>query len=217
MTVYLSQIFNEVLHEVSQSLLIPVMIILALFLIYSIISLGILLAEYYNRKKPKIDFKYLLGQILSLNIQNKENKSDRIIELINSSDMSSDHKKVLSNLAITSNISPEFRESIAFKMVEDETIKVAKKLEKTDIIAKIAPAIGLMGTLIPLGPGLTALGSGDIQNLSQNLILAFDAAILGMAAASIAFTISKIRRRWYEEDISNLESLAESVLEVLKF
>lgn len=217
MTVYLSQLFNEVLHEVSQSLLIPVMIILALFLIYSIISSGILLAEYYNRKKQKIDFKYLLGQILSLNTQNKENKSNTIIELINSSDMSSDHKKVLSNLAITSNISSEFRESIALKMVEDETIKVAKKLEKTDIIAKIAPAIGLMGTLIPLGPGLTALGSGDIQNLSQNLILAFDAAILGMAAASIAFTLSKIRRRWYEEDISNLESLAESVLEVLKF
>ena len=49
-------------------------------------------------------------------------------------------------------------------MVEDEEIINAKKLEKTDVIAKIAPAIGLMGTLIPLGPGLTALGAGNIQD-----------------------------------------------------
>lgn len=216
MTVSFTQIFNEVLHEVSQSLLIPVMIILAIFFIYSIINLGMLLAEYYHRKKIKIDFKEILGQILSSNTQNEDKKPDSIIEFVNSSNISLDHKEVISNLAVTSNLTPEFRESIAIKMIEDETIKAAKKLEKTDIIAKIAPAIGLMGTLIPLGPGLTALGSGDIQNLSQNLILAFDAAILGMAAASIAFTISKIRRRWYEADISNLESLVESVLEVLK-
>lgn len=101
-------------------------------------------------------------------------------------------------------------------MVEDEGIYAAKRLERTDIIAKISPAVGLMGTLIPLGPGLTALGEGDIQSLANHLLTAFDAAVLGMAAAAIAFTISKIRRRWYEEEISNLETLADTILEILK-
>jgi biopolymer transport protein ExbB/TolQ len=101
-------------------------------------------------------------------------------------------------------------------MVEDENINSAKKLERTDIIAKIAPAIGLMGTLIPLGPGLTALGAGNIQSLAQHLTIAFDAAVLGMASASIAFITSKIRRRWYEEDISNLETMVDTILEILK-
>jgi biopolymer transport protein ExbB/TolQ len=73
-----------------------------------------------------------------------------------------------------------------------------------------------MGTLIPLGPGLAALGAGNIQELASQLILAFDAAILGMASAALGFTISKIRRRWYEEELYNLEGMAESVLEVLK-
>jgi Biopolymer transport proteins len=72
-----------------------------------------------------------------------------------------------------------------------------------------------MGTLIPLGPGLAALGAGDIQSLSQHMIIAFGAAVIGMAAAAIGFTISKIRRRWYGEEISALETLAESTLESL--
>jgi len=72
-----------------------------------------------------------------------------------------------------------------------------------------------MGTLIPLGPGLAALGTGDIQTLSQHLIIAFGAAVIGMAAAAIGFTISKIKRRWYEEEISTLDTLAESILETL--
>ena len=49
-----------------------------------------------------------------------------------------------------------------------------------------------MGTIIPLGPGLTAL----VQVISKILLiilpLAFDAAVLGMASAAIAFTVSKI-------------------------
>jgi biopolymer transport protein ExbB/TolQ len=73
-----------------------------------------------------------------------------------------------------------------------------------------------MGTLIPLGPGLSALGAGDINTLSQHLLIAFDAAVIGMATAAIGYTISKIRRRWYEEQLSILDTLAESILEVLE-
>jgi len=72
-----------------------------------------------------------------------------------------------------------------------------------------------MGTLIPMGPGLAALGAGDINTLSQNLITAFDSATIGLGAASVAFTISRIRRRWYEDQLSTLDTLAESLLEVM--
>jgi len=177
--------FNSSMHAISQSLLTPVMVVLAIFFIYALINLGILLSEYYRR-------------------------------IINEGQLPLSHKEVLKTLAESSNQSPEFRESLALKMVEDEGIYAAKRLERTDIIAKISPAVGLMGTLIPLGPGLTALGEGDIQSLANHLLTAFDAAVLGMAAAAIAFTISKIRRRWYEEEISNLETLADTILEILK-
>jgi biopolymer transport protein ExbB/TolQ len=67
-------------------------------------------------------------------------------------------------------------------MAENESIWWASKKRKmTDTIAKISPAVGLMGTLIPLGPGITALSAGDIQSLAQHLLTAFNAAVLGMS------------------------------------
>ena len=211
-TASINDMFSSTLHIVTQSFLIPVMIVLSIFFIYALINLGILMGEYYKRRKNKFDFKYFMNQLLSLT--NNEN-SDEIINVIEAGQIPRSHKEVLKTLVTSKNVSKEFRESLAIKMVEDESINSAKKLERTDIVAKIAPAIGLMGTLIPLGPGLTALGAGDIQSLAQHLTIAFDAAVLGMASAAIAFITSKVRRRWYEEEISNLETMVDAVLEVL--
>ena len=202
---------GNISHLVSQSLLIPVMIVLAIFFVYALINMGVLIAEYYKKKNNKNDIRNVISQILSL----KDQKSpDELISIIETAKIPQSHKNVLLTLIKSSDVSPEYRESLALKMVEDEGISVAKKLEKTDVIAKISPAVGLMGTLIPLGPGLAALGAGDIQNLAQHLLIAFDAAVLGMASAAIAFTVSKVRRRWYEEELSNLETMIDTLLEI---
>ena len=126
------------------------------------------------------------------------------------------HNEILQKIVSNENIGDKSREVLARKLIEAEEMKSVKKVEKTDIIAKIGPALGLMGTLIPMGPGLAALGAGDITTLAQNLMVAFDAAIIGLASAAIAFTISRVRRRWYEDQLSTLDALAESILEVLQ-
>lgn len=205
-------VLSNSFHNVSQILLVPVIIILLIFVLYAVASLGGLIYEYNSRRKTRTDFGQIENIILSISSGN----SDELIREIDTSKMPSRHKEILLKLVKTSNLSPDARELMARKMIENEEVMVAKRLEKTDIIAKIGPAVGLMGTLIPLGPGLAALGAGNIQELANHLILAFDAAILGMASAALGFTISKIRRRWYEEELSNLEGMAESVLEVLK-
>lgn len=208
----INDMFTSAMHAVTQCLQTPVMIVLAVFFIYALINMGILLAEYYKRRKDEFDIKQFISHILAV----KDQKNyDEIIKVIEADKIPKRHKEVLKTLVKTSNVSSEFRESLAIKMVEDEGIWASKKLEKTDVIAKISPAVGLMGTLIPLGPGLTALGSGDIQSLAQHLLIAFDAAVLGMAAAAVAFVTSKIKRRWYEEEISNLETMVDTILEIL--
>lgn len=207
----INDMFDSTMHAVTQCLLAPVLIVLSLFFIYALINMGILLAEYYKRKKHEFDIKQFINQILD--VKDRKN-DDELIKVIEEGKIPKRHKEVLKTLVGSSNVSNDFGESLAIKMVEDEGLWASKKLERTDIIAKISPAIGLMGTLIPLGPGLTALGSGDIQSLAQHLLIAFDAAVLGMAAAAVAFITSKIRRRWYEEDISNLETLVDTILEI---
>ena len=211
--VAISSMFSSIMHSISQTLLIPVMFVLVVFFAYAIINVGILIAEYYKRRKARFNLKIFVNQLMALK---DKRYPDEIIKVIQEGEIPRAHKEVLVTIANSSNVSAEFRESLALKMAEDEGIAAAKKLEKTDIIAKISPAVGLMGTLIPLGPGLTALGSGDIQNLAQHLLIAFDAAVLGMAAAALSFTVSKIRRRWYEEEISNLETMLDTILEIYK-
>lgn len=80
---------------------------------------------------------------------------------------------------------------------------------------RIAPTLGLLGTLIPLGPGLVSLKTGDIATLAESLMVAFDTTVVGLIASAIAYIISKYRKKWYTKDLSNLESVVKSTLEVL--
>ena len=206
-----SEFINSTLYVVAQSLLLPVLVILLVILVYVVIEAGGIISEYSMRRKTSFveveDFIYRISN---------PGTPENIEEVVNTSELPHGQKEIFLKLAKSGSIGEKSREVMARKLIEEEELKAVKKTEKTDIIAKIGPAIGLMGTLIPMGPGLAALGAGDINTLSQNLIVAFDAAILGLASAAIAFTISRVRKRWYEDQLSTLEALAESILEVLQ-
>lgn len=86
-------------------------------------------------------------------------------------------------------------------------LNVAKKrIERADFITRLAPMLGLMGTLIPLGPGLAALGDGDVKILSTAMSVAFDTTVLGLLCGMIGFVIARLRRRWYDKALSLMES-----------
>ena len=206
-----SEALSSLLYVVAQSLILPVVAALLIFMAYTIIQVGGILSEYSGRIQT--DVNEIEGIINS--IFNQETP-EGIKEVVEKSSLPKSHRKILGKIAANSSIGEKSREAFARKLIETEQINATKRIEKTDVIAKIGPAIGLMGTLIPLGPGLSALGSGDITTLSQNLVVAFDAAIVGLGAAAVAFTISRIRRIWYEDHLSTLDTLAESTLEALQ-
>ena len=206
-----SDLLSGALHVVSQSLLIPVMVTLLIFLVYAVIEVGGILSEYSSR--IKLDAAQVELIVKGITVATTSSDICRVVE---NTELPREHKDVLIKIANNIEMAPKARETLARKLIEDEELKAEKRVEKTDIIGKVGPAIGLMGTLIPLGPGLSAMGSGDITTLSKHLIIAFDAAVIGMATASIVYTISKIRRRWYDDQLSTLDALAESILEVLE-
>lgn len=80
-----------------------------------------------------------------------------------------------------------------------------KRIERADFITRIAPMLGLMGTLIPLGPGLSALGTGDISILTTAMTVAFDTTIIGLLAGVIGFILGRMRRRWYDNAMQRLD------------
>lgn len=90
---------------------------------------------------------------------------------------------------------------------EQAVLRVARKrLERADFLARIPPMLGLMATIIPLGPGLAALGQGNPSLLAQAVTTAFDATVLGLLAGIIGLVIGKCRRRWYEDVLVSIET-----------
>ncbi|WP_395746936.1 MotA/TolQ/ExbB proton channel family protein [Prosthecobacter sp.] len=89
----------------------------------------------------------------------------------------------------------------------DLEIETAAALSRLTWMTRIAPMLGLMGTLIPLGPALTGLASGDLATLSSNLVVAFTATVVGVLLGCCSYTMNLVRKNWYQRDLSTLEHL----------
>jgi biopolymer transport protein ExbB/TolQ len=90
----------------------------------------------------------------------------------------------------------------------DYELAVERRLERTRILVRAGPALGLMGTLIPLAPGLAALGHGDVATLATDLRTAFAATTIGLLVGTVAFALTLTRTRMYSEDLTALERTA---------
>ena len=91
------------------------------------------------------------------------------------------------------------------KALADFDFASLRRLERTRVLVRAGPALGLMGTLIPLAPALAGLADGDVAQLSRNLRVAFSVTVLGIVIGAIAFGISLVRDRLYGQDLSDLE------------
>ncbi len=93
---------------------------------------------------------------------------------------------------------------------DDMEIFAYKKLERISIITRVAPMLGLVATMIPMGPALKALSSGNVQGISDNLTVAFGAVIFALITASITYWITSVRKRWYAQEIREYLESQES-------
>ena len=91
------------------------------------------------------------------------------------------------------------------KALADFDLSSLRKLERSRMLVRFGPALGLMGTLIPLSPALDGLAKGDVTKLSENLRVAFSVTVLGLLIGAVAFAISLVRDRLYAQDLSDLE------------
>jgi biopolymer transport protein ExbB/TolQ len=91
-------------------------------------------------------------------------------------------------------------------------LNVQRRLDRTRLLVRAGPAIGLMGTLIPLAPGLAALSNGDVSALAESLRDAFGATVVGLLVGTVAFALTLVRTRMYTEDLAALEQGSEVLL-----
>lgn len=94
---------------------------------------------------------------------------------------------------------------------DDLELWIMKRLEWLRITSRSVPMLGLVATMIPMGPALLALTTSDAQAVGNNLVVAFSAVILALVSASITFFVLTIRRRWLLQELREIERAGEAV------
>ena len=205
-----TETLTSLIHIISESLLTPVVVLLVIAIVIVILSLGGIINEKISRKPiTSIELEELIRKVsFSKNVS--EMKSE-----IENSNLFDYQKEILIRIANNHDIGSDARKALASELISSEETRLIKKTNKTDILVKVGPILGLLGTLIPLGPGLAALGSGDILTLAQSLTIAFDTTVTGLSVGALSYLISKFKKQWYESDLINVETVAEAGLEAI--
>lgn len=202
---------NAAMRAVASAMQTPVILILMLLLAFTVFLIGWVIVEFFTeRRLLKAKLPALVDAL------NETKNRDETKACVAKSGLLKRQRAALTELLSHPELTPLMRESLAVRIVTEEQSHYDVRLKTSDLVARIAPLLGLLGTLIPLGPGIIALGQGDTMTLSSSLMTAFDTTILGLISAAVAMVISTIRKNWYNNYMSVLETAAECILEVEK-
>ena len=101
------------------------------------------------------------------------------------------------------------REEDVQHLLRKQIQKRLTELDKYLIVTRAGPALGLIGTLVPMGTALAGLGQGDFSVMTSELVLAYTTTVVGLLVGSLAFVFYAVRRRYAENDIREMEYLTE--------
>lgn len=198
---------KEVMHLATQNMLYPTMFILAFLLIYVVCVLGSVVIEAISeRRHYRVSMPQLVAAIDSAAYFD-------LPEVIGKSGLLDSHVLLLQTLVAYGFLPENDRIALARKLLKQIRKEYTKTTSRTDLVSKVAPMVGLMGTLIPLGPGIVALGGGKYQELSASIEIAFDTTVAGLIVAAVCLLVSRWRKRWYSEYMDALEASMDAILE----
>ncbi|MCI7738560.1 MAG: MotA/TolQ/ExbB proton channel family protein [Lachnospiraceae bacterium] len=206
----ISENVNSILRAIVANLQTPVVIILLILMIATVVVAGTFVFEFF------VEHRRLQADVPKLIETMNTTKVCDMSDLVNRNELLPRQKKVLKQLIQEQKMDSESREIYAAQLLFEEEEHYQNYLRWPQMISKLSPMFGLLGTLVPLGPGLMALGEGNTALLSQSLLIAFDTTSAGVLIAAVALVIAQIRRQWYRNYAQVLESLMEVILDKMK-
>lgn len=183
---------SNLLFWISNGLLVPVVILLLLFLLRAIVMLVGFFGEFYQRVKSQRALEDMLEHSTTADVH------DRIATLIQM------HRgRLLRTLSTLS----AHRDSSAYceRLLANYEVDAEKELGHCRNLMKLGPMLGLMGTLIPMGPALVGLANGDIATMAGNMQVAFATTVVGLVIAVIGIITLQVKQRWYAREQNDLE------------
>ncbi|MGN0509961.1 MAG: MotA/TolQ/ExbB proton channel family protein [Lachnospiraceae bacterium] len=206
----ISENVNSILRAIVANLQTPVVLILLILMLATVVVAGTFVFEFF------VEHRRLQADVPKLIETMNTTKVCDMSDLVNRNELLPRQKKVLKQLIQEQKMDSESREIYAAQLLFEEEEHYQNYLRWPQMISKLSPMFGLLGTLVPLGPGLMALGEGNTALLSQSLLIAFDTTSAGVLIAAVALVIAQIRRQWYRNYAQVLESLMEVILDKMK-
>ena len=197
---------DDAIFQVANALEVPVLLLALFALVAVVFELGGFVVESRSRRRQIVD----LDQIATAAEEAvRSGERRRAGEILAPLSRSAAMTRALA--AIARQAGRPGAEHRLNKALADFDFDAQRRLARTRVLVRAGPALGLMGTLIPLSPALTGLAQGNIARLSQDLRVAFSVTVLGLLVGAVAYALSLYRDRMYGSDLSDLEFVAAVV------
>ena len=192
------ELISNMLFWLSNGRLIPDIIFLLFFFIKALLMIGGFYGTYIARTKINVKL-------------NREIGKTGVEEFLDTLPEGNGKSKLLEYLRKIK-AAPQDR-ALREKLLGDYEIAADKELGQSKLLVKIGPMLGLMGTLIPMGPALVGLATGDIGSMAYNMQVAFATTVVGIVIGAIGFITLQVKQRWVADDMNILEYVVESLNE----
>ncbi|MBO9532952.1 MAG: MotA/TolQ/ExbB proton channel family protein [Solirubrobacteraceae bacterium] len=202
---------ERVVFDLVELLRYPVLFGVVLALALALYELGILATELY-RRRGRIAGGALLDDLVprartAIAADDRSQAANILRPIAKGADASAALGRIVE---ATGTLQAEPR---AAKALADFDLRAMRRLERPRMLVRAGPALGLMGTLIPLSPALAGLARGDVQRLSDDLRVAFAVTVIGLLTGALAFGVALVRDRLAAQDLSDLEYVAATLAE----
>lgn len=189
-------VISNILYWISTGLLVPVIVLLILFFIRALFMAGAFFGQYMEHKKITAP---LSRRIESLTPATYASFKESL-------PASKGNQMALYSRRIVEAEGDAPRIDLLLSGYE---IEATKELSSAQMLSKMGPILGLMGTLIPMGPALVGLAAGDIASMAYNMQVAFATTVVGLVVSAIGFMTKQVKERWSVKSMAVLEYLAE--------
>ena len=186
---------SNVLFWISNGLLVPVIVGLLYFFVNSILLLGIFFNQYLIYSKQTKLLKKTLDSLRADDMEKLTVEAGKLPQR-NFTDF-------LRNIVEAPN------KAYSNRLLADYEVRADAELGKYKLLTKFGPILGLMGTLIPMGPALAGLATGDVASMAYNMQIAFATTVVGLFVGAIGYVLLQIKQRWFVAELADLEFIAD--------
>lgn len=186
---------SNVLFWISNGLLVPVIVGLLYFFVNSILLLGIFFNQYLTHSKQTKLLKKTLDSLRADDMEKLKVEAGKLPQ---------------SNFTgFLCNIIEAPSKAYSNRLLADYEVRADAELGKYKLLTKFGPILGLMGTLIPMGPALAGLATGDVASMAYNMQIAFATTVVGLLVGAIGYVLLQIKQRWFVAELADLEFIAD--------